>query len=91
MKDAANQRQTLATNYIITIIIIIIIIVVVIVNIHAPNSDTQFNTVLFTMFHVSLTYSFIKDEINETGCKQKGLLKLFHSVSGIKRVTGKID
>jgi len=53
--------------------------------------QTQINTVLFTMFHASLTYSFIRDEINETRCKQKGLLKLFHSVSGIKRVTEKID
>jgi len=44
--------------------------------------QTQINTVLFTMFHASLTYSFIRDEINETRCKQKGLLKLFHSVQG---------
>ena len=93
MKDAANQRQRISTHYIIIIIISSSSSSssTVIGKIYVPNASTQFNTDLFAIFHVSLTYSF-EMQINETSYKQKkSLLELIHSVSGLKRVTEQID
>jgi hypothetical protein len=72
MKDADNKRE-ICHYY---------IIIIIIRKIYAPNEDRFFNAVLFSLFHVSLKYSFITDENQRNMLKARTFIVMVPSVSG---------